>query len=458
MTRRHERGDRMLPGSGSPTVAVVGCPNAGKSTLINRLSGSRVAVVHETPGVTRDRKAVPVEWTGVSFELVDTGGFDSGDDSALAGAVREQVLAALRTADVVVFVVDARSGPLAADHEMADLLRRVRVPLLLVANKLDTPQTAEQAAAQLFELGLGPAHPVSALHGLGTGDLLDEIVAALADRTAAPAGEDAEAGDESLTPVVIVGRPNAGKSSLFNAIAGEGRAIVSDVPGTTRDAIDTRVYGPNGPFLFVDTAGMRKASKVSGVEYYAYLRSLQALDRAHVAVVVLDATVGIGELDLSIATEAARRGCATVLALNKTDIVPADLAQVWEMASRRLRQRPPVVPVSAITGAGIDALLRQVAALHEKFKSRAPTPVLNRTLAELSVARPGPRRGGRRLKMYYIAQYGTAPPRFAVEVNDRTLMTREFGYYVENRLRDKLGLDGVPLIIDFKGRQRHDRR
>jgi GTP-binding protein len=428
-----------------PAVAVVGIPNAGKSTLINRLSGTRTAVVHETPGVTRDRKAVPAEWCGLTFDLIDTGGFDEDDEHPLAAGIREQVKAAVRDADLVLFVVDARVGPLPADHVIADVLRRAGTPVLLAANKLDDTR-ADAMAAALYELGVGDPLPVSAVHGTGSGELLDAIVAHL--RELRP--EESEDAEEAVVPVAIVGRPNAGKSSLFNAIVGEPRTIVSDIPGTTRDAIDTTVENRHGRFLFVDTAGMRKAARVSGVEYYSYLRSLQTLDRAHVAVVVADATVGIGELDLSIATEATRRGCATVIAYNKWDLERPSLPDARGLASRKLRQKPQVLPVSAVRHHGLAALLDALVDLDRRYAAHVQTAQLNRILSTLGAVRPAPARKGRRLKIYYGAQYGTAPPRFALEVNDRRLVTRDYGYFVENRLRAELGLEGVPLIIDFK--------
>ncbi len=431
--------------SARPAVAVVGIPNAGKSTLINRLSGTRTAVVHETPGVTRDRKAVPAEWCGLTFDLIDTGGFDEDDEHPLAAGIREQVKAAVRDADLVLFVVDARVGPLPADHVIADVLRRAGRPVLLAANKLDDTR-ADAMAAALYELGVGDPLPVSAVHGTGSGELLDEIVAHL--RALRP--DESEDVEEAVVPVAIVGRPNAGKSSLFNAIVGEPRTIVSDIPGTTRDAIDTTVQNRHGRFLFVDTAGMRKAARVSGVEYYSYLRSLQTLDRAHVAVVVADATVGIGELDLSIATEATRRGCATVIAYNKWDLERPSLPDARGLASRKLRQKPQVLPVSAVRHHGLAALLDALVDLDRRYAAHVQTAQLNRILSTLGGVRPAPARKGRRLKIYYGAQYGTAPPRFALEVNDRRLVTRDYGYFVENRLRAELGLEGVPLIIDFK--------
>ena len=433
--------------SAPPVVAVVGSPNAGKSTLVNRLSGSRTTVVHETPGVTRDRKEVEVEWTGHRLLLVDTGGYDTTETAPFAGHIREQVELAIAAADVVLFVVDGRAGPLADDHAIADVLRRAKVPVVVVANKLDDP--AAGAAPEVYGLGLGEPLPFSAVHGLGSGELLDHLV----ELTGAARDAADEAAVPAETPVAIVGRPNAGKSSLFNAIAGEPRTIVSDIAGTTRDAIDSVVETEAGSFRFIDTAGMRKAAKVSGVEYYSYLRSVQSLDRAHVAIVVVDATVRFGELDLSICTEAARHHCATVLAVNKTDLAEPDLEEIAGIARRKLRQKPPVVPVSAATHAGVRELLGMVAHLHARYTARISTGELNRAMAQLAADRPAPMKHGKRLKMYYATQFGTSPPRLAIEVNDRTLVTRDFGYFVENRLRARFGLDGVPLVIDFKGKR-----
>ena len=432
-----------------PVVLVVGSPNAGKSTLVNRLSGSRTAVVHETPGVTRDRKEVEVEWEGRRVLMVDTGGYDTGPESPFAGHIREQVEAGIAAAALVVFVVDGRAGPVADDFEIADVLRRAKVPALLVANKVDDP-AALTAAQELYQLGLGEPVVVSALHGLGTGDLLDLICEEAGAQRPGDAGPEPAPAE---IPVAIVGRPNAGKSSLFNAIVGEPRTIVSEIAGTTRDAIDTAVTTDAGAFRFIDTAGMRKAAKVSGVEYYSYIRSVQSLDRAHVAIIVVDATVGLGELDLSIATEATRHRCATVLAVNKTDVADPDLDEIAGIARRKLRQKPVVIAVSAVTHRGVGQLLREAASLEARYTAHIATGELNRALADLAGQRPLPMKRGKRLKMYYIAQFGTAPPRFAIEVNDRTLITRDFGFFVENRLRERYSLDGVPLVIDFKGKK-----
>jgi len=431
-----------------PLIAVVGSPNAGKSTLVNRLTGTRATVVHETPGVTRDRKEIEVEWTGHTLLLVDTGGYDTTEDAPFAGHIREQVEHAIAAADAVVFVLDGRTGPLADDYGIADVLRRTDVPIVVVANKMDDPSSTA-TVPEVYQLGLGEPLLFSAVHGTGSGELLDrlvEVTGAVLDD-----GEAEVLPDE--TPVAIVGRPNAGKSSLFNAIAGETRTIVSDIAGTTRDAIDSVIETDSGRFRFIDTAGMRKAAKVSGVEYYSYLRSVQSLDRAHVAIIVVDATMRFGELDLSICTEATHRNCATVIAVNKCDVVEPDLDEIAGIARRKLRQRPPVIAVSAETRRGVKDLLRKVAELDALYTSHVSTRALNRALAELAADRAMPQKHGKRLKMYYIAQFGTSPPRIAIEINDRSLVTRDFGFYVENRLRAQFGLEGVPLVIDFKGKK-----
>jgi GTP-binding protein len=431
-----------------PIVAVVGSPNAGKSTLVNRLTGSRATVVHETPGVTRDRKEIEVEWTGHRLLLVDTGGYDTTEDAPFAGHIREQVEHAISSADVVLFVLDGRAGPLTDDYAIADVLRRARAPVIVVANKMDDPASTA-TAPEIYALGLGEPWLFSAVHGTGSGELLDRLV----EVSGVVAVDREEEAGPAETPVAIVGRPNAGKSSLFNAIAGETRTIVSEIAGTTRDAIDSVIETDSGRFRFIDTAGMRKAAKVSGVEYYSYLRSVQSLDRAHVAIIVVDATMRFGELDLSICTEATRRNCATVIAVNKCDIAEPDLEEIAGIARRKLRQRPSVIAVSAETRRGVKELLRKVAELDALYTAHISTRALNRSLAELAADRPMPQKHGKRLKMYYMAQFGTSPPRMAIEINDRTLVTRDFGFYVENRLREQFGLEGVPLVIDFKGKR-----
>ena len=437
--------------AGLPQVAIVGFPNVGKSTLVNRLAGGREAVVHPEPGVTRDRKGIECEWNGVRFQLVDTGGVDMAAGDSLSVAVREQAGEAMASAAAVVLVVDARAGLRAGDAELAALLRRAEVPVLVAANKIDRPGD-EHLAAEFHKLGLGEPHPVSAAHGHGTGDLLDAIAAIAAEREAAPEASDA-------VGLAIIGRPNVGKSSLLNAFLGAERVIVSDEAGTTRDSIDTAAEIDGRPMVLIDTAGLRRRWKIAGtVAYYAQLRSERAAERADVAIVVCDASESVTSEDLRVAELAMRSGCATLVALNKWDVRRVDLEDARARLERRTRLRPPIVACSARTGRGVPELLRAAVALADRRAERLPTPELNRFLADVVAATPPPaRRGGRRLRLYYIAQIETSPPRFAVQVNDRGLVSRDWAYHLENRLRAAYGLDGVPLIIDFVPRKRRGR-
>jgi GTP-binding protein len=435
-----------------PKVAVVGYPNVGKSTLVNRLSGTRETVVHEQSGVTRDRKEVEADWNGRRFLLVDTGGVDLEERHDLARAVQAQARHALAEAAVVVLVVDARAGLRPGDAELARELRGAGVPVLVAANKVDDV-SAMADAAEFYGLGLGDPLPVSAVQGLGTGDLLDRVVEALAE---AP-----EAEEEEAVRLAVIGRPNVGKSSLVNAFLGEERVIVSEQAGTTRDAIDTRLEIDGRPLVLVDTAGLRRRTKVAGtVDFYAQLRSENAAERADVALVVCDASEGVTTEDLRAAELAMRSDCATVLALNKWDIAGEQLDIDHERAkvARKLRQRPLVITASAKTGRNVGKLLAEALRLGDRLRERIPTPELNRFLADLQAAREPPAVRGRRLRLYYLTQYGTRPPRFAVQVSDRGLVTRDYGYFLENRLRERYGLQGVPLVIDFRGRRESGRR
>jgi GTPase len=432
-------------------VAVVGYPNVGKSSLVNRLAGSREAVVHERAGVTRDRKEVPAEWSGREFILVDTGGVDLADRDALAVAVQDQARAALADAAVVVLVVDARAGVRPGDEELATLLRRSDRPVVVAANKSDAPGDLA-LAAEFHRLGLGDPVPVSAAHGLGTGDLLDRVVTALpSEATAAP--DDADA-----IRLAVIGRPNVGKSSLVNRFLGAERVIVSDRAGTTRDAIDTRLDVGGRPLVVVDTAGLRRAAKVAeDVEYYTALRSRRAAERADVALVVCDAADGVTSQDLRVAELAMQSGCATALVLNKWDLAgELDLEHERARVASRLRLRPRVLTASATTGRNIARVLAEAIALGDRARERIPTPELNRFLADLVATRQPPARQGNRLKLLYMAQVGVRPPRFAVQVNHRRRLTRDYAYFLENRLRARYRLEGVPLVIDFveRGRRR----
>lgn len=439
--------------SEGPKVAVVGYPNVGKSSLVNRLSGTRTAVVHETPGVTRDRNEVPCEWNGRRFTLIDTGGMDMLDPDPLAQSIRDQAQAAMADAEVAVFVVDAQAGLRPGDEELADLLRRWDKPVLLAANKIDSPKDIP-LAAEFYALGLGDPIPVSATQGLGTGDLLDAIVERLPD-------VEVEEEDDDTIRLALIGRPNVGKSSLVNRFLRSDRVIVSDIPGTTRDAIDLPMEVDGRRVIIVDTAGMRRQSKVrEAVEYYTTLRSQRAVERADVALVICDAHDGITSQDLRIAELAMRAGCATALVLNKWDIAPMseeDLLHERARAEQKLRLRPKVLTASAVSGRNVERLLREAIALGDRMRTRIPTPQLNRFLSELVEERQPPASHGGRLRLLYVTQYETNPPRFSVHVNKRDRVTRDYAYFLENRLRARFGLDGIPLIIDFKERKRRER-
>jgi GTP-binding protein len=433
-----------------PTVAIVGFPNVGKSTLVNRLVGGREAVTAAEPGVTRDRKRLSCEWNGVAFEVVDTGGIDLQDEAELARDVQRQARLAIVEADAVMMVVDARAGLRAGDAELAKTLRGGDAPVLVVVNKADRPGDTH-LTAEFHKLGLGEPLAVSATHGLGTGDLLDRVVGLLGERPA-------QAEDDGGTRVAVIGRPNAGKSSLVNAFLGSDRVIVSDRAGTTRDTIDTELEVDGRHVVLVDTAGLRRRSKVAGtIDYYAQLRSERAVERADVAIVVCDAAEGVTAEDLRVAELAMRAGCATLLALNKWDVTATDIDDARARVTQKLRLRPAVVTVSAKWGRNVASLLPRALQLADRAAERIPTPELNRFVADVVAKTPPPSRRGRRLRLYYTAQVGERPPRIAIQVNDRKLITRDWTYHLENRIREAYELEGVPLVIDFvphSGRRR----
>jgi len=430
------------PGELAGTVAVVGFPNVGKSTLVNRLTESRTAVVHETPGVTRDRKELLADWAGTRFRIIDTGGVDREDTGPFGPKIADQAKAAIAEADLVLFVVDAKAGITPGDEELAEILRMSRKPVLVLANKLDDPRR-DAEALEFHRLGVGDPIPLSAIHGHGTGDLLDEIVRRL------PGGGERPVGEEAIK-VAILGRPNVGKSSLLNALLGQERVIVSEVPGTTRDSIDTVLIRGETTYVLVDTAGLRrKRRQRQGIEYYSELRALEAAERADVALVLVDASEGVVDQDLSVADVARKAACATAVVLSKWDVADMRIEDVKPYLESRLRQRPPVIAVSAHTGRGLERLLDLVENLFRSYTARIPTPELNRALQELRESRQPPGRRGRRLNLLYGTQVSTRPPRIRVFVNDRGLVTRDYGYWVENELRRRFRLEGVPVSIDF---------
>jgi GTP-binding protein len=375
------------------------------------------------------------------------------DADPIAGSIREQAQAALADAAAAVLVVDARAGLRPGDEDLAEVLRRARVPVLVAANKVDTVADVP-LAAEFWALGLGEPIAVSAAQGLGTGDLLDALVARL------PAQGDAAEADEETVRLAVVGRPNVGKSTLVNRLLGTERVIVSDVAGTTRDAIDLPLEVDGRPVVLVDTAGLRRQARVGdSVEYYTTLRSQRAVERADVALVVCDAHDGVTAQDLRIAELAMREGCATALVLNKWDVAALeeqDLDHERARVARKLRLRPKVLTASAFTGRNVHRVLAEAIALADRARTRIPTPQLNRFLAETVAARQPPAKQGHRLRLLYMTQIAVRPPRFAVSVNSRTRVTRDYAFFLENRLRARFGMDGVPLVIDFN--ERRERR
>jgi GTPase len=455
-------------------IAIVGYPNVGKSSLVNRLTESREAVVHERSGVTRDRKELRTDWNGRELTLVDTGGVDLEERDELARQVQVQARAALGDADVAVLVVDARAGLRPGDLDMAELLRGVSFPVIVAANKIDSARDLH-LVAEFHALGLGDPIAVSAAQGLGTGDLLDRIVELGPETDPEPSAEDP-------ISLAVIGRPNVGKSSLVNrflaiaSAAGPGatdgdRVIVSELAGTTRDSIDMPITYDGRELVLVDTAGLRRAAKVGeSLEYYTSLRSKRAAERSDVALVVCDAGDGVTTQDLRIAELAMKSGCATALVLNKWDLTggddgpnhaigPDELDDQRARVRTKLRLRPRVLTASAKTGRHVERLMLEVLGLADRTRTRIPTPQLNRFLADSVAARQPPagkRAANQRLKLLFMSQTAERPPRFSIQVNSHALVTRDYAFFLENRLRERYRLEGIPVVIDFV--ERRERR
>jgi GTP-binding protein len=438
-----------------PLVALVGRPNVGKSTLFNRLVGARVAIVEDLPGTTRDRLHGTYEWRGRGVTVVDTGGIvpDSGEE--VSESIFEQVQVAIDEADVIVFVVDTRSGITPVDSDVADMLRRTSKPIVLAANKVDNVKQ-EERILEFHALGLGDPLPVSAERGLGVGDLLDQIVEDL------PPGEEAEE-DESATRVAIVGRPNVGKSSLVNALVGKKRTLVSAVPGTTRDAIDTEIDLEGERIILVDTAGIRRRGKVeAGIERYSVLRALRAVERSDVAVLLIDATVPRAAQDAHVAGFVQEEAKGLIVAVNKWDLVPKEsntMAQ-YERTLRETYKFMPYVPIvfiSAKTGQRIQNVLKLALEIRAERLKRIPTGPLNDAVQRALHEHQAPSQRGSLLKLFYITQVAVDPPTFVVKVNDPELAHFGFRRYLENRLRDRFGFTGTPIRLYFRPRGREER-
>ena len=432
-----------------PVVAVVGRPNVGKSTLVNRIAVSRDAIVHESRGVTRDRSYHEADWNGREFTLIDTGGIESVKSKDVFGPrIREQALMACEEADVIVFVVDGRTGVTDEDEEVARIVRRTDKPVFLVVNKKDDPATEQDGLWDFYALGVGEPRPLSAGHGHGTGDLLDEIVAAFPE-------EEAEEPEDDVLSLAIIGRPNVGKSSLANRLANKKRSIVSDVAGTTRDAIDTMIEWQGRTIRLVDTAGMRKKSQVhEDVEYYSLVRGLQAIERADVCLLVVDATVGVTEQDQKVAGMAIDRGRALVLVLNKWDLVETEQQrdEIVSSIDKRLAFAPwiPSVNVSALTGRATDKVLQLAVRAAEAHSSQLRTTELNDFLAQIREGGHTRSEKGRRLKIRYATQTGTEPPVISFWCNAPDLVDDNFERFLENRLRQRFDLTGTPVRLKFR--------
>jgi GTP-binding protein len=439
--------------SGLPIVAVVGRPNVGKSTLFNRLVRSRAAIVHDEPGVTRDRHYADTTAFGRGYTLIDTGGFDPESDDRMKSGIAVHVRAAIAEADVIVFLTDAHLT--SADRAAVALLRAAKKPVLFVSNKADNPEK-DADAFELYRLGVTKVLPISALHGRGIGDLEGAIVAAL------PAMAKPEPGlDENVTRIAIVGKPNAGKSSLLNRILGEDRMLVDPEPGTTRDAIDTLVTRGPRRYVFIDTAGIRKKGKVTKaedtVESLSVLQAIRALERADLAVLVCDAKEGVAEQDAKILGLAEDRGRAMIIALNKSDLLSRDDLKRAEESARRKISFVPYVPIlllSAKTGRGVGALITEVDAVKTAFTQRIPTGELNRFFEEVLDTRPPPTMGGRAPRLFYITQVENSPPTFIIIASAPESVHFSYQRFVANQLRKRFGFEGAPLRIFYKGRRR----
>ncbi|MCW2974286.1 MAG: der, partial [Thermoleophilia bacterium] len=392
---------------------------------------------------------IECEWNGDQFLLVDTGGVDEGDRGHMARSIVDQVDIAIAECDLVLLVVDGREGVSAADLELADLLRNRRARVRVVANKLDSARDEPEALA-FWELGLGEPIALSAHHGNNSGDLLDAVVEELREH-----GTKFHRDDDKAVRIALVGRPNVGKSTLANAILGDGRHIVADMPGTTRDSIDVRITFEGREIILVDTAGLRRRrSGQDPLDYYSEVRALQAADRAHVAILLVDASMGVRENDLAVADAMRERDCATIVALSKWDINDVDLLDVTATLNQKLRQRPEVVTTSGTENRNVHKLLRKAIELHDRSAKRVSTGEFNRFLRELKLKNPGPleKKTRRRLNLLYGTQVGQSPPKFRCFVNEKSLMTRPYGYYLENQIRAKFGFEGCPLVIEYRSR------
>lgn len=435
-----------------PVVAVVGRPNVGKSTLFNALAGSRISIVEDTPGVTRDRIYAEVSWLNYQFTLVDTGGIEPESDDIILSRMREQAETAIMTADVILFLTDVRQGVVDADFKVADMLRRSKRPVLLVVNKVDSFEKLMPDVYEFYNLGLGDPIPISAAGKLGLGDMLDEVVKEFQP------SEDVEEEDER-PKIAVIGRPNAGKSSIINKLIGEERVIVSPVAGTTRDAIDTTVVRNGQEYVFIDTAGLRRKSKIKEeLERYSIIRTVTAVERCDVAVLIIDATEGITEQDAKIAGIAHERGKGVIIAINKWDLIEKDndsvkefTKKVWEKLSYMTYAE--LIFISAKTGQRLGKLFDMIDAIIENCALRVQTGVLNEILTEAMAMKQPPSDKGKRLRIYYITQVSVKPPTFVMFINDKKLTHFSYTRYLENQIRSTFGFRGTPIKFIYRERK-----
>ncbi len=435
-----------------PIVAVVGRPNVGKSTLFNALAGEKISIVKDTPGITRDRIYADVSWLDMNFTLIDTGGIEPDSKDIILSQMREQAQIAIDTADVILFMVDVKQGLVDADSKVADMLRRSHKPVILTVNKVDSFDKYMADVYEFYNLGIGEPFAISSINKLGFGELLDEVTSYFDKETAV------EEEDERIK-VAIVGKPNVGKSSIINKLIGENRVIVSDIAGTTRDAIDTEITHNGKEYVFIDTAGLRRKNKIKEeLEHYMIIRTVAAVERADIIVLVIDAVEGVTEQDAKIAGIAHDRGKATIIAVNKWDAIEKDNKTVNEY-TQKVRQILSFMPyaeilfISAVTGQRLPKLFEMIDAVNENHSMRVATGVLNEIMAEAVAMQQPPSDKGKRLRLYYITQVSVKPPTFVIFVNDKELMHFSYTRYLENQIRETFGFRGTPLKFIIRERK-----
>lgn len=435
-----------------PIVAIVGRPNVGKSTLFNVLAGEKISIVQDTPGVTRDRIYADINWLDYNFTLIDTGGIEPESDNIILKSMREQAEIAIETADVILFMTDVRQGMVDDDAKVADMLRRSKKPIVLVVNKVDSFEKFMPDVYEFYNLGLGDPHPISGSSRLGIGDMLDEVVSHF--------NESAKDDTEDERPrIAIIGKPNVGKSSIINKLLGEDRVIVSDIAGTTRDAVDTEIVRNGREYVFIDTAGLRRKSKIKeDIERYSIIRTVSAVERCNVAVLVIDATEGITDQDAKIAGIAHDRGKGMIIAVNKWDAIEKNDKTIYKF-TEEIRNKLSYMPyaellfISAQTGQRLPKLFETIDAVIENHSLRIATGVLNEIMSEAVAMQQPPSDKGKRLKLYYITQVSVKPPTFVIFVNDKELMRFSYTRYIENRIRESFGFRGTPLKFIIRERK-----